>query len=87
MNKLTNIPAAFAPLRGGSAVAAGVPFRSPSAGFAGRAPAARRGLRCSWVRDAAGHLVCSWSEPSPIPDHSISWRGLGRAAAAPRRAA
>lgn len=82
MNKLMNIHAAFTPLRNRSIVAAGGSF---PATFARNAPAqagAPRALQCSWTSDAAGHLVCSWSEPASPQDQSITRRGSGRVGAA-----
>ncbi len=88
MNKLTNIHAAFVPSRDNRVHAAVVPFRST---FGRHAPerhapdlpvVLRRGLHCAWAKDETGRLTCSWSEPSPALDQSITWRGLCRASAA-----
>lgn len=96
MNKLTNFHAAPAPLHGGGAFAAATPLRSTSLGYAPGAAPAKRGLRCSWTKDAAGHLVCVWTdadaeEPCALDqsnaEQNSSWRGLGRAGAALARAA
>lgn len=83
MNKLTNIHAAFVPLRDSRVHAAVIPFRSPSARNAPeKALRLARGLQCAWARDETGRLTCSWSEPSAALDQSITWRGLCRASAA-----
>ena len=85
MNKLTNIHtyAAFAPLRGSRAFAAVAPFHAPSVCNAqAQAAMPRPGLQCSWVSDAAGHLVCSWTEASPPQDRSVIRRGPCRVGAA-----
>ena len=82
MNKLTNIHihAAFAPLRGSRAVAA---FHAPSVCNAqAQAAMPRPELQCNWASDAAGRLVCSWSEASPPQDRSSVRRGPCRVGAA-----
>ncbi|MGB8279303.1 MAG: hypothetical protein WCF20_15415 [Methylovirgula sp.] len=83
MNKLTNIHAAFVPSRDNRVHAAVVPFRSTFGRHAPDKPAVlRRVLQCAWTKDETGRLACSWAEPSPVLDQSITWRGLCRASAA-----
>jgi hypothetical protein len=93
MIKLTNDHAAVAPLRGAFA-----PLRDSGGGatvvalystarIVVRKPARPNPLRCVWSKDAAGHLVCSWSDDSTTETYSIGGRGLSRAGAAMRMAA
>lgn len=88
MNKLMHIHAAVLPLRDSRPPAAAGALRS-AFGRKAPAPAAARprGLQCTWVKDAAGGLVCAWSEASPTQDQSIIRRGTSRAGAAVSMAA
>jgi hypothetical protein len=91
MMKLTNIHAAFAPPHRNAAQAPRVGKGPVSPGVSLHAISNRhvldtrkphrRGLSCSWAKDAAGHLICAWSEPS-IDDQPIRWRGFCRASVA-----
>jgi len=82
MKKLTNIHAAFAPPRG-SRVLAAVPCHATSAGSVpAKVSMSRPRLQRRWASDAAGRLVCSWSEALPLKDQSIIRRGRSRAGAA-----
>jgi hypothetical protein len=79
MTKLTNIFAALAPLHG-RALAATAPLRRVVS--VPRLSLSRSPLRCNWVKDAAGHLVCAWTDgvradASQSDDQSINRRGFG----------
>lgn len=96
MNKLANVAAGRMPVslpvfaRRTRAATFRVTYPEARASLA---PVARRGLRCGWTVDAAGHLSCNWSEtiatdvaqdpsgdiaPSDIAP-SLIRRGFGRA--------
>ncbi|QXX76308.1 hypothetical protein MHY1_03148 [Methylovirgula sp. HY1] len=82
MKMLTNIHAAFAPPRGSRMLAAAPCHATSARSVPVKASVSRPRLQRRWASDAAGHLVCAWSEASPPQDQSTIRRGRSRAGAA-----